>query len=55
MNSRTVSSRTSLVKSCGCKPVLVVDDNDFNLYTFIAVIGGYKLEADGASNGKLAI
>jgi hypothetical protein len=21
-------------KKCGCKPVLVVDDNEFNLYTF---------------------
>jgi len=39
---------------CGCKPVLVADDNEFNLFTLQQVLLNYGLEADGACNGKEA-
>jgi len=28
-------------KSCGCKPILVADDNEFNLYTFQSMMLNY--------------
>lgn len=42
--------------SCDCKPILVADDNEFNLFTLQQLLLSlhFKLEADGACNGKEA-
>jgi CheY-like chemotaxis protein len=42
--------------SCGCNPVLVVDDNDFNLFTFREIMETtHKIPSDGAVNGLDAV
>ena len=38
-----------------CNPILVVDDNDFNLFTFVEILKGFNLEADKAINGLEAL
>jgi PleD family two-component response regulator len=41
---------------CHCNPVLVADDNEFNLLTFRQIIKTrYNLKSDGAINGKDAV
>ena len=42
-------------RGCMCNPVLVVDDNDFNLFTFKEVLKSYSVPADGAANGQKAL
>ena len=42
------------MSKCKCKPILVADDNEFNLFTLQQVLLSYGLEADGAFNGKVA-
>ena len=42
------------MSKCDCKPILVVDDNEFNLFTLQQMLLSYGLEADGAFNGKVA-
>lgn len=52
--SESASDENSERSTCNCKPILVADDNEFNLFTLQQILLGYKLEADGACNGKEA-
>lgn len=54
-NSDSGSQSYSDNEECGCNPVLVADDNEFNLVTFRQILKNYNLEADGASNGQEAV
>ena len=41
---------------CACNPVLVADDNEFNLFTFKQILkNNYNLESDGAFDGQDAV
>ena len=44
-------SSESSQKSCMCNPVLVADDNEFNLFTLQQVLISFHVDADGAANG----
>ena len=46
---------TESSRDCMCKPILVADDNDFNLFTFKEIMKSNQLEADGAINGLEAL
>jgi PleD family two-component response regulator len=50
------ASGSDYENECACKPLLVVDDNDFNLFTFKQVLkDNFNLEALGAANGLEAV
>ena len=40
---------------CDCNEILVVDDNDFNLMTFQAIMEAFGLSSNGAVNGLDAL
>lgn len=43
-------------EECDCKPVLIADDNDFNLFTFKQVLKDmFNLDSSGACNGLEAV
>lgn len=44
----------TVMTACDCAPVLVVDDNEFNLYTLTEVLLTFKLKSKGADNGLVA-
>ena len=46
-----------LEKKCDCPDVLLVDDNEFNIYTLQALMElcGYSAKMDVAHNGKQAV
>ena len=52
--SSSMSGSNQNESKCECKPILVADDNEFNLFTLQQVLLSYGLEADGAFNGKVA-
>jgi len=42
--------------ACGCSPVLLVDDTEFNIYTFSELLSiHFKLRPDTATDGQQAV
>lgn len=53
-SSEEESDEESESSCCNCAPILVADDNEFNLFTLQEVLRTFRLNADGASNGQEA-
>lgn len=54
-NGEQESVVSSENQECNCKPILVTDDNEFNLFTFSQLLLQFNLESDGAENGQVAV
>lgn len=54
LRSSDEEEESSDESDCNCAPILVADDNEFNLFTLQQLLLTFKLTADGASNGKEA-
>ena len=44
-----------LQKICDCPKILIVDDNEFNLYSLALLLSSLGYESQLASNGQAAI
>lgn len=41
--------------TCDCKPILICEDNEFNLFTFRSILNTLQLGADWAENGEVGV
>ncbi len=49
------SSLAPLIRQCNCSKLLIVDDNEFNMYTISKILDKKGISHDKAYNGLLAI
>ena len=47
----SIAREEQKIEECSCVPVLVVDDNEFNIFSLILILSSHGINCDQALNG----